>query len=57
MTYKYINIHMVGADPITARNAEISHSGDFIIVENDRTEWRFNIDQVKYISISKEENQ
>ena len=57
MKHKYINIHIVGTDPIVARNAEIHDEGDFIIVENDRTEWRFNIEHVRYISISKGDDQ
>ena len=54
MTYKYINIHLLNADPIVARDATMKDDGDqFITIETDRILWRINTDQIRYIRISK----
>lgn len=57
MTYKWVNVFLKDAQPIIARNCEIEDDGgQFIVISEDRAEYRVNVDSVQYIKIGKSED-
>lgn len=59
MQYKYINVYMTNGESITIRDGSISDTGeDMILFDADRASWWVRADQIRYIKVSKtEENQ
>lgn len=54
MTHKYINVYLINADPLVVRDGTIVDDGDqFIVIDGDRVSWRINVDQIRYIKITK----
>lgn len=55
MNYKYINFIMVSGETVTVRDGYMfDDDSQFVTVTSGRNEWRVNMDQVRYMKISKD---
>ena len=56
MTHKWVNVVLDSGQLVVIRNCERSNRGDFIVYDDGRTEYEFNIDKVQYIRTGKSED-